>query len=208
MTRPFDETRLSHFRHSHRARLKSTARLHARAPLLNRIRLVTHVRLLMLFRGRASRRLPTELASEPWYDRRERMIEPRPSAVVLAAAIVAAETSGVDGESGRSTATEEVVMTKLRANLGKLIGPKGFDVLLERALALAKKREPLLLKVTVDAGGALRGLEDQPSEVKQAFVVVLSHLLELLIRFINEDLAARIVRDVWPNVDRFKEKKG
>ena len=136
------------------------------------------------------------------------MIEPRPSAVVLAAAIVAAETSGVDGDSGRSTATEEIVITKLRANLGKLIGPKGVDVLLERALALAKKREPLLLKVTVDAVGALRGLGDKPSEVKQAFVVVLSHLLELLIRFINEDLAARIVRDVWPNVDRFKEKKG
>jgi hypothetical protein len=128
------------------------------------------------------------------------MIEPRQSAVVLACAVVAAETPGDEGSTARGGGAEGAVMTKLRGNLGKLIGPNGFDVLVARALTVAKKAEPALSTVTVDPRGALDGFAEKPADRKRSLIAVLSHLLELLMRFIGEDLAVHVIRGIWSNV--------
>lgn len=98
------------------------------------------------------------------------MTEPRQSAAILAAAIVAAERSGMAAVDSH---IEQDALTKLRASLGKLIGSNGFDVLITRAVPLAKRLEPTLSEVTVDPGGSLRGFAETPAEVERGLVTVL-----------------------------------
>jgi hypothetical protein len=122
------------------------------------------------------------------------MARPRASAIAIASAIVAFEARPGAEDLPR------VVATKLYASLGRLIGGSGFDVLLARALTLAARAEPALSTVTVRSAGILEGFPPEPGRVALGLVAVLSQLFELLVRFIGEDLATRVVRDVWPNV--------
>ena len=119
------------------------------------------------------------------------MPQPRPSAISLAVATVASEQAQEGGELGR-------VMTKAEAKLGKLIGPAGFDALLARSLTLAAREHPVLACVSASTGGRLEGLPEEKQELEECTVVLVSHLCELLMKFIGEDLATRVFRDVWP----------
>jgi hypothetical protein len=121
---------------------------------------------------------------------------PRPLAIALAKEVVAAETRGSE-----SRGVEVIILTKLHATLGKLIGTHGFDVVLARALTLAQREEPSLRNAVVEPGGTLKGMASAPADCECGLIAVLSQLVELLMRFVGEDLAGRVVRDTWPNVE-------
>ena len=92
-------------------------------------------------------------------------------------------------------------MTRLRQELGKLIGSAGFDVMLARSLVLARRTHPLLTGIMVVPGGTLTGFDQtarDPGALQESMAAVVSHFIELLVNLIGEDLAMRLVRDVWP----------
>lgn len=117
----------------------------------------------------------------------------RPKAIDLARAVVAAE-----GEPGSGGPDASTLMGKLAVALGKLIGSNGFDVLLGRAIKLAAREEPALASVVAAPGGRLEGLSKSTPEGSRCLTVLLSHLCELLMKFIGEDLTTRVFHDVWP----------
>jgi hypothetical protein len=127
---------------------------------------------------------------------------PRPSAKALAMEVIQRETRDDDKVDVAVT-----VLPKLHGTLGKLIGAHGFDVVLERSLRLAKNDEPLLANVICEPGGILNGLTYLAADRERGLIVVLSHLIELLMRFIGEDLAGRIVRDTWSDATSATEAK-
>ena len=119
----------------------------------------------------------------------------------FARAIVHAELmiEGADAREGVSR-----VVSRLHRELGRLIGSAGFDVLLARSLVLARRNHPPLDGITVSPGGTLAGLDgasSDPVALEESAVALISHFIELLATFIGEDLAMRLVRDVWPTIE-------
>jgi hypothetical protein len=93
------------------------------------------------------------------------------------------------------------IIFRLHSGLGKLIGPVGFDVLLARSLVLAQRTHPVLAGITAGAGGTLAGLDEATRDaaaLQEAAMAIVSHVIELLVVLIGEDLAMRLVRGVWP----------
>jgi len=93
------------------------------------------------------------------------------------------------------------ILTRLHQELGKLIGPAGFDVMLARSLVLARRAHPLLTGIVVGPGGTLTGLDQtarDPGALEEGQAAIVAHFIELLVNLIGEDLAMRLVRDVWP----------
>lgn len=88
-------------------------------------------------------------------------------------------------------------MVRLHRALGRIIGAHGFDVVLARALALAKAADPSLSSVTTEPGGILNGLKNDSANDQSDLIAVLSQLFELLMRFIGDDLTSRAVRGAW-----------
>jgi hypothetical protein len=118
--------------------------------------------------------------------------------------LMAHETSG-----NRSSATKTLAAfhacEKLRPQLATLMGNAGFRALLSRALALANAEVRWLRAVHVKADGSLEALEElhaqlDPDEFLEGGVVLLAQLLGLLVAFIGENLALRMVREVWPKL--------
>lgn len=95
---------------------------------------------------------------------------------------------------------------KLRQHLSKLVGPAGFHALVSRALVLARNDHPVLNGVTVDPDGGLVGMTAVAMDPNwhdgqtDALYAVLANFLWLLVTFIGEDLALRLVQDLWPEV--------
>lgn len=105
----------------------------------------------------------------------------------------------------------ERVSDKLRLHLSARIGQEGYRTLLARALTLATVQFPHLSAVRVAENGSLVGLrqasgagsqEPQDAITQQdaveGAVALVAHLLGLLITFIGEDLALRMVSAVSP----------
>ena len=101
----------------------------------------------------------------------------------------------------RPGAVTAEAIAKLQGSFGRLVGPTGFDVLLARALVLAKRSNPMLGDVTLGEQGDLIGLGevDRATAVART-VLLLSHFMELVAVLIGEDLAIRLLRNVWPEV--------
>jgi hypothetical protein len=84
------------------------------------------------------------------------------------------------------------------------LGVTGFSSLLSRALVLGCTETPWLCALTVDADGALSGLEeleaglDAPA-VAEGELVLIGHLLRLLVTFIGPALTLRLLHEVWPD---------
>jgi hypothetical protein len=91
-------------------------------------------------------------------------------------------------------------MMRLNRELGDLIGAAGFDVMVARSLVLARRAHAVLEGVTAGPGGTLAGLEALRDEdaLKEAAISIVANFIELLSVLIGEDLAMRLVRDVWP----------
>jgi hypothetical protein len=118
--------------------------------------------------------------------------------------LVAHETSG-NKSSGTETPAAFHACEKLRPHLATLMGNAGFRALLSRALTLANAEVRWLRAVHVKADGSLESLEElhaqvDPNEFYEGGVVLLAQLLGLLVAFIGENLALRIVREVWPKL--------
>lgn len=94
-------------------------------------------------------------------------------------------------------------MSALYDGLGKLIGSNGLDALVARALRMARASEPTLIEVTAAPGGQLAGLPSDLLVRERGLTLLLAHVFELLMRFIGEDLAIRLIRDAWPDAEPF-----
>ena len=126
------------------------------------------------------------------------MPEPRPTVTRFVSAVRRVE---IARGGAREADVTQHILSRLHQALGKLIGPAGFDVLLARALVLARRGRPVLTGVTAGPGGALAGLDDAARDgaaLQEGAAAVVSHFIELLIILIGEDLGMRLVRDVWP----------
>ena len=98
-----------------------------------------------------------------------------------------------------------LVCEKLRAPLAALMGRAGYRALLARALALANIEASWPGVVRVKADGALEGLDKLEGQIArtefaEAGVVLIARLVGLLVAFIGEELAFRLLREIWPEV--------
>jgi hypothetical protein len=135
------------------------------------------------------------------------MTPPRASVVRFVKVVVRAEFARSDAGSHSDLAQR--IVARLYQQLGRLIGPAGFDVLLARALVLARRAHPFLAGITAGPGGTLAGLDAVARDDaghEEAATVIASHFIELLVRLVGEDLAMRLVRDSWSVGDDEEEE--
>ena len=131
------------------------------------------------------------------------MTTPRPSVERFVRRVVLAELARRDEGSSESHVAQRI-MVRLHRELRILVGTAGFDVLLSRALVLAQRSRPSLAGITNGPDGTLRGLEgaarddDGRRRDEEAAIAIVSHFIELLVTLIGEDLAMRLVKDLWP----------
>jgi hypothetical protein len=127
---------------------------------------------------------------------------PRPSVTRFVGAVVRAELARGNGPRERDVVPR--IVAELHHRLAKLIGSAGFDVLLARALVLARHSHPSLARVTAGPDGALVGLDevaaDHAADQDEA-VAIVSNFMDLLASLVGEDLAMRLVRDAWPTAE-------
>ena len=110
--------------------------------------------------------------------------------------LLAAEAAEVSAGSDLNVAVR--VSEKLRICLTQFVGTDGFIALQKRALVLARADVPSLEKVTVAADGRLAGLE-AVAENGAAATAITAHFLGLLVTFIGEPLALRLMHDAFPD---------
>lgn len=128
------------------------------------------------------------------------MIEPRDSITRFVRAVASAELAR---GSPPGLELAQRLLTCLHHDLGKLIGSHAFDVLLGRSVVLARRAYPVLAAVAsipeakLTVLGSASATDDSLGEGALAIV---SHFIELLAVLIGEDLAMRLVHDVWPAV--------
>jgi hypothetical protein len=98
------------------------------------------------------------------------------------------------------------VCEKLRISLTRFAGADGFSSLLRRALTLAQADVPSLRSVKLSPNGSLEGLEKLAAEasggeveVAHAAMAVTTHLLWLLVTFVGEPIALRLLHEGWPH---------
>ncbi|HVA89493.1 MAG TPA: hypothetical protein VNL71_06595 [Chloroflexota bacterium] len=102
----------------------------------------------------------------------------------------------------------EQAAERLRGRLADLIGLTGYTILVARAVRLARADIPALEGVTVDtdAEGALYGVREfalasgDSAVAAAGLSAILDHIIGLLITFIGEDLAIRLIREAWPEL--------
>jgi hypothetical protein len=123
------------------------------------------------------------------------MLDPRPAVTEIVRIIALAERAARTGALGAPVA--QGILTRLHGELGKLIGAAGFDVLLARALVLARRAHPALADVSAEKGGKLAGLEGDVAGVDEDALSIVAYFVELLVTLIGQDLALRLVRELW-----------
>lgn len=107
--------------------------------------------------------------------------------------------------SDQLAAGAERALQRLRGPLIAHFGAEGFYGLLRRALQLARREYAFLEPVEAGARdeACLKGLpesvrERAPADVRAGLAGVLANLLWLLVTFIGQNLALRLVSQVWP----------
>ena len=94
---------------------------------------------------------------------------------------------------------------KLHDHLAPIIGSDGFDALLTRALALARREYPALKGIHARPGGVLEkdGESSQGAshrDAEEGLALIIANVHWLLVTFIGEALASRLVGEIWPAV--------
>ncbi len=100
---------------------------------------------------------------------------------------------------------------RLRGRLVDLIGTTGYTTLVTHAVRLAQAEVPALEGGAVAAGetgaeGRLRGVpafaraSGDAAAIEAGLSAILAHIVGLLITFIGEDLALRLVHEAWPEL--------
>lgn len=116
----------------------------------------------------------------------------------------AAGDRGADSTSDRVSGAERA-FERLNAHLEKTIGATGFRMLLRRAVERSRSEHPFLasLPPLTDSewpvGDLAQGAHSEnPEEVEEALVVLLTTFISLLGRFVGDALATRMVEQSWP----------
>ena len=128
------------------------------------------------------------------------MSPPRPALRQLARRLLEEEAGGQSEPAVVGRAAEEV-LRRLRDRLVTLVGARGFEALLRRALTLAEGEIPELERVRVAPGGGVVGLPSAieartEGEATAGPLRLLGHFFELLATFIGEDLTARLAAGI------------
>ena len=138
------------------------------------------------------------------------MAPPSPKLSELARRIVEHEARGSD-PSASATAVE-TACRRLKDHLVGVLGSGGVSALLGRAVHLAKREQPLLAEVAVrgEPGACFTGLAESlagrtDDEANAAAATVLTHLLELLVMLLGEELGMKPIRKLWPRQTSVKE---
>lgn len=139
------------------------------------------------------------------------MAHPSRRLVELAGRIVEQEAGG-SPDPAASAAAVEAACGRLRHQLVDLLGSAGVSALLRRALHLAQREQPLLAGVNVSGEGAacFTGLAEslEASTEEESIVAaatVLTHLLDLLVMLLGEELGMKPIRKLWPQATTVKE---
>lgn len=110
-------------------------------------------------------------------------------------------------EAAITTATDEHeaerVCEKLRISLTRFAGANGFTALMRRSLALSRAEVPALETVKLKADGCMEGFRDltvATGDGNEAGAALTAHFLWLLVTFVGEPVALRLVRDAWPDL--------
>ena len=96
---------------------------------------------------------------------------------------------------------------KLCQRLAKLVTPAGSQALLARALHLVRPEFPFLegVQACPQPEVCLGGLPErvqrvEPAVARAGLSAILASLIGLLVTFIGQDLALRLIRDTWPDL--------
>ena len=136
------------------------------------------------------------------------MAEISPSARDLARRALL-DTGGGQREPAALVEAADHAYARLRDRLADLIGVLGYGALVARAVRLAQAESPVLTRVTVDAQAedGLQGLRafalassGNPVAAAEGLAALLAHIIGLLVVFIGEDLAVRLVHEAWPEL--------
>jgi len=137
------------------------------------------------------------------------MLEVSPVAHALARRILLHEAGGRAEPVARAEAAARAD-ARLHARLADLIGTTGYTTLVARAVRLAQAEVPALEHVPVDTGagaeGSLREVRafalasGNPGATESGLSAILAHVIGLLITFIGEDQALRLIRETWPEL--------
>jgi len=101
--------------------------------------------------------------------------------------------------------TAEATLRRLRERLTRVIGGLGFEALLRRSIALAKSEYPHIreLRAGEEAFSLMASFQlgVEPSEADGFAVAVLANIVVLLATFIGATLTARLLQELWPELD-------
>ena len=93
-----------------------------------------------------------------------------------------------------------------------LLGSGGISALLRRALHLAQREQPLLAGAAVsgEPAACFTGLAESlaastDEEATTAAATVLTHVLDLLVMLLGEELGMNPIRKLWPRATSAKE---
>ena len=139
------------------------------------------------------------------------MAHPSPKLVELARRIVEREAGG-STDPAAAAAAVETACQRLRADLVDLLGSGGVSALLRRALHLAQREQALLAQVAVsgEPAACFTGLSaalarSGEEEATAAAAVVLTHILDLLVMLLGEELGMKPIRKLWPQATSTRE---
>ena len=139
------------------------------------------------------------------------MARPATKLADLARRLVEQEARGSPDPAAPAAAVE-TACRRLRDHLVDLLGSGGVSALLRRALHLAQREQPLLAGVTVggESAACFIGLAESlasstEEEATAAAVTVLTHMLDLLVTLLGEDLGMKPIRKLWPHATSARE---
>ncbi|HLK35493.1 MAG TPA: hypothetical protein VKU41_01990 [Polyangiaceae bacterium] len=101
------------------------------------------------------------------------------------------------------------MLVRLHQELAKVMGPAAFDVILARALVLARRAHPVLAGVTAGPSGAITGLDDATGDGvarQEGGMAIVTHFIEFLATLLGEDLAMRLVGEIWRGAAEEEER--
>lgn len=111
-----------------------------------------------------------------------------------------------DGNSSKQDAERAMqACDRLANHLSRLLGETGVQMLFARSLVIASAHHPWLPSSTEQPATATSALRDameqqEPESIAEAFVTILSTLIDLLKRLIGDGLVDRLLNEVWPSV--------
>jgi hypothetical protein len=113
--------------------------------------------------------------------------------------------AGTPGDTAQQLAERAAnACEQLVKHLARLLGETGVHLMLKRSIVRASAKFPWLAAgiSTANSTSALRStLEPHDLDsITEAFVAILSGLIELLERLIGEGLVERLLEEVWPGV--------